>query len=88
MKLFNSEYQELGSTDQNLVLNTSGKIKIRYGKKYFDLLDKDGNLNISNLVQTVNNEDSIKQNGIYVCNDKLYVYANGKRFKLKLESDG
>ena len=45
MKIFNSEYQELGSLEQNLVLNTAGKIKIRYGNKFIDLLDDNGFIN-------------------------------------------
>lgn len=40
-----NNYQELGSTEQNLVLNTKGKIKIRYGNKFIDLLDNDGYIN-------------------------------------------
>lgn len=45
MQLFNSEYTELGSIETNLVLNTKGKLKIRYGNKFIDLLDEDGYLN-------------------------------------------
>ena len=45
MQIFNSEYTELGSTEMNLVLNTKGKLKIRYGNKFIDLLDEDGYLN-------------------------------------------
>lgn len=37
MKLFGSEYEELGSLDKNLVLNTAGKVKFRYGGKFVDL---------------------------------------------------
>ena len=37
MKLFGSEYEEIGSLDKNLVLNTAGKVKIRYGNKFTDL---------------------------------------------------
>ena len=54
MQLFNSEYTELGSIDTNLVLNTKGKLKIRYGNKFIDLLDEDGYLN-PELIRTDNN---------------------------------
>ena len=37
MKLFGSEYEEIGSLDKNLVLNTAGKVKIRYGGKFVEL---------------------------------------------------
>jgi hypothetical protein len=31
--------------DENLILNTAGKVKIRYGKKFVDLLNDKGELN-------------------------------------------
>lgn len=45
MKIFDSDYYEVGSKEQNLLLNTKGKIKIRYGNKFIDLLDNDGFIN-------------------------------------------
>ena len=45
MQIFNSQYTELGSLDENLVFNTKGKIKIRYGNKFIDLLDENGFIN-------------------------------------------
>lgn len=42
--------QELGSLKENLILNTAGKIKIRYGSKYVDLLDENGEINVSPLL--------------------------------------
>lgn len=45
-KLFGSNYEVIGSSESNLVLETSGKIKIKWGKKYIDLLDEDGNINL------------------------------------------
>lgn len=42
--------QELGSLQENLILNTAGKIKIRYGSKYIDLLDENGEINVSPLL--------------------------------------
>lgn len=43
--MFGSSQQELGSLDENLILNTAGKVKIRYGKKFVDLLNDKGELN-------------------------------------------
>ena len=46
MNIFGSEHQEVGSLDQNLILNTAGKIKVRFGSKFIDLLDDKGEINI------------------------------------------
>jgi hypothetical protein len=47
INVFNSNYEELGSLDKNLVLHTLGKVKIRYGRKYIDILNDKGELNVS-----------------------------------------
>ena len=44
--MFGGNQQEIGSLNENLILNTAGKVKIRYGKKFIDLLDDKGELNI------------------------------------------
>jgi len=46
MNMFGSNQHEIGSLNENLVLNTAGKVKIRFGKKFIDLLDSNGELNI------------------------------------------
>lgn len=43
--MFGSNHCEIGTTDENLILNTAGKVKIRYGKKFVDLLNDKGELN-------------------------------------------
>jgi len=45
-------YTEIGTLDSNLILNTRGKLKIRFGKKVIDLIDNDGNINIQPLFQS------------------------------------
>ena len=44
--MFGSNQHEIGSLNENLVLNTAGKVKIRFGKKFVDLLNDNGELNI------------------------------------------
>lgn len=52
--MFGSSQQELGSLDENLILNTAGKVKIRYGKKFIDLLNDKGELNFpSEILQRI-----------------------------------
>ena len=63
MNIFGSSYQEVGSLQENLVLNTVGKIKIRIGSSFIDLLNDKGELNISaellNRIEAL--EEQIKQ---------------------------
>lgn len=63
MNIFGSNYQEVGSTQENLILNTAGKIKVRYGQKFIDLLDENGEINISSalLSRIEALEEQIKQ---------------------------
>ena len=76
MNMFGSNQQLLGSLKENLILQTAGKIKIRYGNKFIDLLDNDGNINIK-LPKTLNKIDSqseLKSNGFYILDGILYAY--------------
>ena len=44
--LFGDVYEEVGKSDANLLLNTRGKIKFRFGESFVDLLDSNGKLNL------------------------------------------
>ena len=46
LNMFGGNMHEVGSLSENLVLNTAGKVKIRFGSKFIDLLDNKGNINV------------------------------------------
>lgn len=71
--------KEIGSINENLVLATAGKIKIRFGKKYIDLLDNNGNLNIKipKILRSANSISDITENGLYIVDGNFYVYYDG-----------
>ena len=71
--------KEIGSLSENLVLNTAGKVKIRYGSKYIDLLNEKGELNIKvpKIIKSIKSESEIKTNGFYYLDNNLYAYIDG-----------
>ena len=80
--------QEIGSLSENLILNTAGKVKIRYGQKYIDLLNEKGELNIkptSDIIKKIKSEKEIKQNGFYYYEDTLYAYIDGVKLIISKE---
>ena len=84
LKIFNNNYEEIGSLNKNLVLNTQGKVKIRFNKKFIDLLDNNGNINVKipNVIEEKDDVNKISSNGIYIVNGVLYVYCNKTLIKV------
>lgn len=80
INIFNSNYEEVGSLQRNLVLNTLGKIKLRFGRKYIDLIDDKGNLNVQipKILQQKKSIEDITSDGLYIVDGSLYAYYAGQ----------
>ena len=70
---------EIGSLSENLVLNTAGKVKIRYGQKYVDLLNERGEINIKipKIIKSIKSTSEMKNNGFYYLDNSLYAHIDG-----------
>lgn len=88
MKLFGREYEMVGSEGKDICLITKGKVKIKWGKKFIDIV-KDGKLNVNGLdINRVKDKDSIGTiNGIYVTDDGA-VYLRVGDMLIPLYGDG
>ena len=88
MKLFGREYEMVGSEGKDICLITKGKVKVKWGKKFIDLI-KDGKLNVDGLdINRVKDKDSIGNvNGIYVTDDGA-VYLRVGDMLIPLYGDG
>ena len=66
LAMFGKAYDTVGSTNKNLILQTRGDLKIRWGNKFIDLI-KNGKINVNiDLLKQVDNKDSINKDGIYL----------------------
>ena len=81
LTMFGKTYDTVGSADNNLLLQTRGDIKIRWGGKYIDLI-KNGKINVDvDLVKKVKDKDSIFKDGIYLVENgetpEVWLYIGG-----------
>lgn len=79
--------KEIGSFGENLVLNTAGKVKIRFGQKYIDLLNDKGEINVKfpKIIKPIKSESEIKTNGFYYLNNILYAHIDNVIMPVVLE---
>lgn len=81
LAMFGKAYDTVGSTNKNLILQTRGDLKIRWGNKFIDLI-KNGKINVNiDLLKQVDNKDSINKDGIYLIqneeNQEVWLYIGG-----------
>lgn len=68
--IFGRSYESIGKESADFCIKTKGKVKIKWGNKYIDLI-KDGKLNVeADFLFTVKDEDHIgSKDGIYLTDD-------------------
>lgn len=74
-KWFGRTYEGIGSIDKDLILKTKGEVKIQIGKRFVDII-KNGKIaggDSSGYFSKINSVDDIKSNGIYICNNDVYL---------------
>lgn len=84
LSMFGRTYSQVGDSSQDLVLNTRGQVKIKYGNKFIDLI-KNGSINVdTQFIFTANDSDSIgSKDGIYILDDKsTYLKYKGETINL------
>ena len=86
LAMFGKAYDTVGSTNKNLILQTRGDLKIRWGNKFIDLI-KNGKINVNvDLLKQADNKDSINKDGIYLIqneeNQEVWLYIDGTLINL------
>lgn len=86
LAMFGKAYDTVGSTNKNLILQTRGDLKIRWGNKFIDLI-KNGKINVNvDLLKQADNKDSINKDGIYLIqneeNQEVWLYIGGTLINL------
>lgn len=74
LNIFGKNQEEIGSLDKNLVLRTKGRVYIRFGRKYIELIDDKGNINVKipKVLTKVDSKDKIKGTGFFLFDGDLY----------------
>ena len=79
--MFGKAYDTVGSADRNLILQTRGDLKVKWGNKYIDLI-KNGKINVDvDLLKKIDSKDSIHKDGLYLIeneeNQEVWLYIGG-----------
>lgn len=86
--IFGKGFEEIGSSDKNLILKSTGNIKIQWGKKFIDLLDKDGNINskVREIIREASSISNIRENGFYLIDSAIYAKIGNKIIEISSKS--
>lgn len=90
LNLLGKNSQIIGSGNDELIFN-SGKIRIKWGNKFINLLDSKGNINTQqDLVQKVSSRDDITTAGIYLVTEEncfIIYYSKENSIEIPLTTD-
>lgn len=88
--LFNKNHNELGSLDKDLILKTRGQVRIQFGKKFINLLNNKGQLNVKiptvEYIKPVESTDLISSNGFYYYNGVIIAYVDGNTLEFATDA--
>lgn len=86
INVFGKDHDVVGSQERDLILKTNGKIKIQVGKKFIDLLDLKGNLNVKakEPINSVKSPEEVSKSGqgFYIIDGNLFVNVDGEIIQL------
>lgn len=70
IKLFGRSYNQIGSSDADMIIKTRGQLKLQYGSKFIDLI-KDGKLNVNTdfIFKVKALENVTGRDGLYITDD-------------------
>ena len=88
--LFNKNHNELGSLDKDLILKTRGQVRIQFGKKFVNLLNNKGQLDVKiptiEYIKPVESTDLINSNGFYYYNGVIIAYVDGNTLQFATDA--
>ena len=87
--MFGRSYESVGNESADFCIKTKGKVKIKWGSKYIDLI-KDGKINVNaDFIFKVNTADDIgSKDGVYVTEDGLvFIKIDGVLIPIIQSSD-
>lgn len=88
--LFNKNHNELGSLDKDLILKTRGQVRIQFGKKFINLLNNKGQLDVKiptiEYIKPVESTDLINSNGFYYYNGVIIAYVDGNTLEFATDA--